>query len=444
MDFDLFASRLNKQLPRFASWRPDPEAEVTDVFSLDWTKVTGYAFPPFALLGRCLRKVVSQTRPVDCSCCPAVEGTTMVPGASEPRSCTAAPPPESTRPSDRSSRGPPSSDGQQQPDVGRVAALRDRLAREGISAQAADLLMASWRPGTERAYRSAWQQWTSWCSQREISPLCPSLGEVLDFLTELFHRGRQYRTLSGYRSALSMTLSPINGVLVGQHPLVSRLLKGAYHSRPPQPRYRFTWDVEMVLRHLRAIDTSSLKNLTSKTLMLLALASAGRVADLFLCDTRFITVTEEKAVLGLAGLRKTQRVGQAAQALEVTRLAEDAPLCPVASLDEYLQRTAGHRGSKTQLFLSIRRPFGPVSKATLARWMCELLAAAGVVANFTAHSVRGAATSAALAKGLSVAEILKAADWRRVSTFRKYYSRTLDASCFGTVVLSTQNSGNSS
>ena len=100
------------------------------------------------------------------------------------------------------------------------------------------------RPGTERAYRSAWQQWTSWCSQREIAPLCPSLGKVLDFLTKLFYRGRQNRTLSGYRSALSMTLSPINGVLVGQHPLVSRLLKGAYHSWPPQPRYRFTWDVE--------------------------------------------------------------------------------------------------------------------------------------------------------------------------------------------------------
>ena len=276
----------------------------------------GIRFSPVCPPGMVPSESGEPTHPLDCTCCPVVEGTTMVPGASEPRGCTAAPPPESTRPSDRSSRGPPSSDGKQQPDVRRAAAVRDRLAREGVSAQAADLLMASWHPETERAYRSAWQQWTSRCSQRETEPLCPSPGEVLDFLTELFYRGRQYRTLSGYRSALSMTLSPVNGVLVGQHVLVSRLLKGAYHSKLPQPRYRLTWDVEMVLRHLRSIDTSNLRNLTGKTLMLLALASAVRVADLFLCDTRFITVTEEKAVLGLEGLRKTQRVEQAAQALD--------------------------------------------------------------------------------------------------------------------------------
>jgi hypothetical protein len=34
-DIDLFASRLNKQCPRYASWRPDPEAEFVDAFSLN-------------------------------------------------------------------------------------------------------------------------------------------------------------------------------------------------------------------------------------------------------------------------------------------------------------------------------------------------------------------------------------------------------------------------
>ena len=32
LEVDLFASRLTKQLPRFYSWRPDPEAEATDAF----------------------------------------------------------------------------------------------------------------------------------------------------------------------------------------------------------------------------------------------------------------------------------------------------------------------------------------------------------------------------------------------------------------------------
>ena len=43
LDVDLFASRLTAQLPRFYSWRPDPQAEAIDAFSQDWGMVKGYA-----------------------------------------------------------------------------------------------------------------------------------------------------------------------------------------------------------------------------------------------------------------------------------------------------------------------------------------------------------------------------------------------------------------
>lgn len=55
---DLFASRLNKQCPRYASWRPDPEALFVDAFSANWKKFFFYAFPPFSLIGRCLEKIL--------------------------------------------------------------------------------------------------------------------------------------------------------------------------------------------------------------------------------------------------------------------------------------------------------------------------------------------------------------------------------------------------
>ena len=59
-EVDFFASRLTKQLPKFASWKPDPMAAYTDAFSLDWGQILGYAFPPFALIGRCVRQLRSQ------------------------------------------------------------------------------------------------------------------------------------------------------------------------------------------------------------------------------------------------------------------------------------------------------------------------------------------------------------------------------------------------
>ena len=56
--FDLFTSRSNTQLPRFAAYRPDPEAEVIDAFTFSWTGLEFYAFPPFNCVDRTLQKIV--------------------------------------------------------------------------------------------------------------------------------------------------------------------------------------------------------------------------------------------------------------------------------------------------------------------------------------------------------------------------------------------------
>ena len=58
MEIDLFADRMNKQLMKFVSWKPDPEAWETDAFRIAWSQMKAYAFPPFCLIGRCLSKVV--------------------------------------------------------------------------------------------------------------------------------------------------------------------------------------------------------------------------------------------------------------------------------------------------------------------------------------------------------------------------------------------------
>ena len=54
---DMFASRLNHQLPKFVSWRPDPEAIAIDAFMQSWTLDYVYLFPPFSLIGRVLQKI---------------------------------------------------------------------------------------------------------------------------------------------------------------------------------------------------------------------------------------------------------------------------------------------------------------------------------------------------------------------------------------------------
>ena len=57
-EIDLFASRVNAQLPQFISWHPDPDAEALDCFTVEWAELKFYAFPRFCLIARCLQKIM--------------------------------------------------------------------------------------------------------------------------------------------------------------------------------------------------------------------------------------------------------------------------------------------------------------------------------------------------------------------------------------------------
>ena len=58
-EIDLFASRLNAKTAKFISWHPDPGAMAYDAFSISWSNMSCYAFPPFSLLPRVLAKILN-------------------------------------------------------------------------------------------------------------------------------------------------------------------------------------------------------------------------------------------------------------------------------------------------------------------------------------------------------------------------------------------------
>lgn len=54
---DLFASRTNAKCDSYVSWKKDPHSVVVDAFTIDWGKQFFYAFPPFALVPKVLKKI---------------------------------------------------------------------------------------------------------------------------------------------------------------------------------------------------------------------------------------------------------------------------------------------------------------------------------------------------------------------------------------------------
>ena len=149
-----------------------------------------------------------------------------------------------------------------------------------------------------------------------------------------------------------MTLSSVDGVVVGQHPLVSRLLKGAYNLRPPQPCYSLTWDVQSVLDTLKSTPPApeTLKQLTQRLTMLLALTGARRCSELQKLDVRHMSVSGGFVRFTLPTLAKNQRPGDKPKEYTFPAFPDCHRLCMVRTITMYLERTVQCRPSDKSLF----------------------------------------------------------------------------------------------
>lgn len=217
-------------------------------------------------------------------------------------------------------------------------------------------------------------------------------------------------------------------------------MKGIFNSNPPKPRYSATWRVQTVTAFLTNLGPNgdlNIRLLSYKLSILLSLVCASRAGDLCLISVDGIRKSLTGWELVLSGLRKTSRPSKAWPTLFVPYFPQDSTLCPVHCLEAYLSRTAPYREGISQVFLTTQKPFKPAARDTVANWMKRTLSLAGIDTSvFKAHSTRGASTSKAKEAGVSLADILRVADWSSDTTFNKFYYREAHhRAAFGVAVL---------
>ena len=154
-----------------------------------------------------------------------------------------------------------------------------------MSLSGIDIIMASWRLATAKQYRPHVNRWLQFCNRWCISPINPTITDIVSFLSDTFHRGAGYESVNTARGVLSSLGIMEDGCRAGNHPLVNRLLQGVFNFRLSTPRYAEIWDVQLVLQKLQTIwllGSLSLKELSLKLVMLMMLSQAARVQTLHL------------------------------------------------------------------------------------------------------------------------------------------------------------------
>ena len=84
------------------------------------------------------------------------------------------------------------------------------------------------------------RRWLDFYNRRQLNPHQSTVSQVLDFLHTLYELGLNYSAIGTHRGAIGAVVEIPEIPQLGEHWLVFRFMKGIFHLKPPQPRYRKT------------------------------------------------------------------------------------------------------------------------------------------------------------------------------------------------------------
>ena len=228
-----------------------------------------------------------------------------------------------------------------------------------------------------------------------------------------------YTALNSARSALSCIVS-VNGLPVGQHPVVCRFLSGAFQQKPPSKKLHGIWDVNQVLRFLKTFARNSsltLQALAHKLATVLALVTIQRKQTLLKLDIsdEYLKKSSNEYAFVLCKHVKQSRPNYPVPPVVIPRYTVETVISLFLCLEHYIARTETLRHDSV-LFNSTVNTHNAVGAQTMARWIKTVLQWSGIdMGLFKPHSTRHAWSTAAFN------EIHKKAGWRSATTFKRFY-----------------------
>ena len=145
--------------------------------------------------------------------------------------------------------------------------IKQHLAGEGLSQEAASIASQSRRRSTLSTYDSRLAKFREWSSEKNLNPMETSVKDIADFLTSLFNEGKQVATIRNYRSAIASIHKGFpDGSNISSNPAISQLLKGMFNQRPPRRNLFPSWSINDVLSSLSRPPYEPMHNTTLELL----------------------------------------------------------------------------------------------------------------------------------------------------------------------------------
>ena len=207
----------------------------------------------------------------------------------------------------------------------------------------------------------------------------------------------------------------INGIPIEKELRISTLFAGVYSIKPPQPRYTFIWDVKKVIDFITTSNSPSelsLKDITLKLTLLLALTPAARVSEIGFTDIWYLIKHSFGYTFHFGKNTKTSKRSKSRDLIKFHIFKENQSLCFCQCIDLHLKSAKETQGQNSQLLLRFVKSHGPVSTPTISKWIMIVRNLSGTdTKTFTGHSTGSALSSKATEAGAPTEEILKHGSW---------------------------------
>ncbi len=113
-----------------------------------------------------------------------------------------------------------------------VDIIQQEIIKEGFAEEVAERAAKPQRGSSLSVYQSHYQTFNNWCLEKKINMESVNIQVVADYLLHMFKDlNRQVSTLCSHKTALSTVLGKFEGFTIGNHPVISNLIKNFWNQR---------------------------------------------------------------------------------------------------------------------------------------------------------------------------------------------------------------------
>ena len=156
-------------------------------------------------------------------------------------------------------------------------------------------------------------------------------------------------------------------------------MRGIFNKRPAFPKYRKTWNPDIVLNYLSSLSSNlTLLKLSQKVFLLRLRLTDQRGQSIHILKVEDVILYEDSLELQFSVVLKHTRPGVHQDNIRFQSYIQNKSLCIVSLLHEYIDITSNLSCQETQLFILTQAPFKGVARATVSRWVKSVMDKAGV------------------------------------------------------------------